>query len=56
MLGKLLNNFFVNKWINIKYPLLGTITSANSVLNNILVGTNFNSGGSPVAFQLIIKD
>ena len=52
----LVGNFIVDKWTDIKYPLPGTITSANSVSNNILVGANFNNNGSSIAFQSIIKD
>jgi hypothetical protein len=44
-------NFSVDKWIDIKYPLPLTITSANSVSENLVVGTYFNKDNEPEAFQ-----
>jgi hypothetical protein len=48
------NNFRVNTWTDIKYPLPGTITSANSVANNIVVGTYINKDDVSIAYQVEI--
>jgi len=44
-------NFYVDKWIDIKYPLPLTISTANSVSENIIVGGYFSKDNEPEAFQ-----
>jgi hypothetical protein len=47
-------SFVVDKWDDIKFPLPLTITTANSVANNVIVGANFDSDfTSSIAFQAI---
>ena len=43
-------NFYVTKWTDIKYPLPGTITTSNSVANNVIVGL-YISNGETIGYQ-----
>lgn len=44
-------NFMVNKWIDIKYPFPNHLSSSNSVVDDIIVGTYVGDDGYPTAFQ-----
>ena len=50
------HNFQVNYWTDLNYPLPGTVTSANSVANKIVVGTYVNKDDTSIAYQANITN
>jgi len=47
-------NFYVDKWVNLKYPLPLSITSSNSVADNIIVGIYIEEDGTAGGYQVQI--
>lgn len=53
----IVSNDYVNNFrTDINYPLPGTVTSANSVANNVLVGTYINKDDVSIAYQAEISN
>ena len=45
-------NFYVDQWVNLKYPLPLSITSSNSVADNIIVGIYIEEDGTAGGYQV----
>ena len=46
------SNFYVDQWVNLKYPLPLSITSSNSVADNIIVGIYIEEDGTAGGYQV----